>query len=98
MIDLQPPRTTGTELTMLADGHGWAGLLYATLTWCEATGSPAPDRLPDRLDQLAALGNRTAGASLSALRHGAMDIPRRLLRTKRWGRNAAVADRGTVTD
>lgn len=56
VIGRQPPLATGTELTMLGMGHGWAGLLYATLTWCEASEAAAPDRLPDRLDQLAALG------------------------------------------
>ncbi|GGC99590.1 hypothetical protein GCM10011512_28140 [Tersicoccus solisilvae] len=56
MIDRQPPVAAGTELRLLGLGHGWAGLLYATLTWCEAADMPVPDGLPDRLEQLAALG------------------------------------------
>jgi serine/threonine-protein kinase len=35
--------------------HGWAGLIYATLRWCEAASSPLPDVLPVRLEELAAV-------------------------------------------
>jgi serine/threonine-protein kinase len=36
--------------------HGWAGVLYAVLMWCRATGSKPPGSLMDRLHQLADLG------------------------------------------
>ncbi len=45
-----------TELSNLGMAHGWAGLLYATLTWCAATGESAPGSLHGRLQQLGALG------------------------------------------
>jgi hypothetical protein len=38
----------------LALAHGWAGFLYASLRWCRASGTPLPDALPARLDELAA--------------------------------------------
>ena len=43
------------DLDYLGAAHGWAGVLYALLTWCQVTGAPVPDAIPDRLDQLAAL-------------------------------------------
>ncbi len=33
--------------------HGWAGILFATARWCEATGQPMPDVAMERLKQLA---------------------------------------------
>ncbi|MFL6246584.1 MAG: lanthionine synthetase LanC family protein [Thermoanaerobaculia bacterium] len=39
----------------LGMAHGWAGYLYATMRWCEASGDPLPPRLVERLEQLAAL-------------------------------------------
>jgi serine/threonine-protein kinase len=41
------------ELPNLGMAHGWAGLLYASLRWCESTGEPLPSEVPVRLDQLA---------------------------------------------
>ena len=34
--------------------HGWGGILYATLRWGRAAGTPVPAVWPDRLDELAA--------------------------------------------
>jgi serine/threonine-protein kinase len=39
--------------------HGWAGLLYAALRWCTATGTPVPAQIRERLDQLGALSEYT---------------------------------------
>ncbi|MFY9791366.1 MAG: lanthionine synthetase LanC family protein [Candidatus Sulfotelmatobacter sp.] len=39
--------------------HGWAGILYATLSWCRASGSGLPRNMEARLDQLAALAHRS---------------------------------------
>ncbi|SDE88994.1 serine/threonine protein kinase [Dyadobacter soli] len=36
--------------------HGWAGILYATLKWCKASGQHLPARFFDRVEQLVALG------------------------------------------
>jgi serine/threonine-protein kinase len=41
------------ELSNLGMAHGWAGLLYAVLRWCVATGQPPPEGLEERLYQLA---------------------------------------------
>jgi serine/threonine-protein kinase len=35
--------------------HGWAGFLYATLTWCTVARAAVPDGSERRLDELAAL-------------------------------------------
>ncbi|HEX7185407.1 MAG TPA: lanthionine synthetase LanC family protein [Thermoanaerobaculia bacterium] len=34
--------------------HGWAGFLYAALRWCRSAGTPLPDRVGERLAELAA--------------------------------------------
>ncbi len=46
------PIARACELNMLGIAHGWAGLLYAVLCWCAASGEPLPSSLPARLDQL----------------------------------------------
>lgn len=43
------------DLDYLGAAHGWAGVLYTLLVWCQVTGTPVPEAVPDRLDQLAAL-------------------------------------------
>ena len=40
-------------MSTLGIAHGWAGLIYALLRWCDATGQSAPASLAERLDQLA---------------------------------------------
>lgn len=59
-LDAMPAVTDSTEITYLGMAHGWAGLLLATLRWCQAAGTRCPPGLLDRLDQLAELG-RPAG-------------------------------------
>ncbi len=39
----------------LGIAHGWAGLLYATLRWCQASATPLPGRAAERLAELAGL-------------------------------------------
>ncbi|MGD0630558.1 MAG: lanthionine synthetase LanC family protein [Terracidiphilus sp.] len=39
--------------------HGWAGMLYATLCWCRATGADLPAETGERLSQLAALAHHS---------------------------------------
>jgi hypothetical protein len=41
--------------------HGWAGVLYAALRWCEATNARVPDQVNDRLAELASLGRLVNG-------------------------------------
>jgi serine/threonine-protein kinase len=47
-----------TTITYLGMAHGWAGLLYATLCWCQSAHSEYPDSIAERLQQLAAYGER----------------------------------------
>jgi hypothetical protein len=55
-LDRQPPLTENGTLTTLGAAHGWCGYLFATMRWCEASGSAVPTQLTGRLEQLAALG------------------------------------------
>ncbi len=70
ILDGYPPVGEEPNLMGFAIAHGWAGLLYATLTWNAATGSPTTDSLRQRLDQLAACA-QPAGRGLHwpSLRH-----------------------------
>jgi serine/threonine-protein kinase len=54
-LDSYPPIQEARELTNLGIAHGWGGMLYATLRWCEATGTALPAHTEERLRQLAAL-------------------------------------------
>jgi serine/threonine protein kinase len=47
-----------SDIGYLGIAHGWAGLMFASLRWCQATGDPLPDDMRDRLDELAALAIR----------------------------------------
>ena len=42
-----------SEITHLGMAHGWAGFLYATLCWCQSSGSALPKAFKERLAQLA---------------------------------------------
>ena len=42
-----------SEITYLGIAHGWAGLLYATMCWCQSSGVILPDTIEERLQQLA---------------------------------------------
>lgn len=48
------PIQTAFEFPFLGIAHGWAGLLYATLRWCDAADLAIPDAFSERLEQLAA--------------------------------------------
>ena len=60
----QPPivRAEGSWAN-LGMAHGWAGYLYATLRWCRSAGSARPERLEERLAELAGCA-RTWGRGL----------------------------------
>ena len=49
------------EISYSGAAHGWAGMLYAVLNWCRASGEAVPAGLPDRLDQLARFADRSGG-------------------------------------
>lgn len=55
-LDAQPPLPENATLTTLGAAHGWCGYLFATMRWCETSGTELPAQLPDRLQQLASLG------------------------------------------
>lgn len=48
-----PPIPDDESLPLLGIAHGWAGVLYATLRWCEATDQPTPNHIRGRLEELA---------------------------------------------
>lgn len=48
------PIPESDQLRNTAMAHGWAGILYATLSWSAATGDGLPESFPERLEQLAA--------------------------------------------
>ncbi len=48
------------QLAHLGVAHGWAGVLLATLRWCDVLHAAPPERLVDRLEQLAAVAEPTA--------------------------------------
>jgi serine/threonine-protein kinase len=52
-LDGYGPLNECSELAWLGIAHGWAGILYATLRWCQA-GSLLPPTFQARLEQLAA--------------------------------------------
>ena len=52
-MDQYEPISDAQELPVLGIAHGWAGILYATLRWCEATQESTPSNLEERLQQLA---------------------------------------------
>ena len=70
----QAPRDIADERGLRVRGvaHGWAGVLYAALRWCEATGARVPDVVGDRVYELAALA-RTVDGSVSW--RGRHDMP-----------------------
>lgn len=47
-------RDAGNELNV-GVAHGWGGLLYATLRWCEVTSARVAQRVKRRLDDLAGI-------------------------------------------
>lgn len=59
----QPALAQSTELKTLGAAHGWAGYLYALLRWSEASATPPPAGVDERLAQLGELA-RPAGRGL----------------------------------
>jgi hypothetical protein len=53
-IDTFPPLREYPPLTFLGIAHGWAGVLYATMRWCQSSGHTLPGSFEERLRQLAA--------------------------------------------
>jgi serine/threonine-protein kinase len=53
-LDALPPVSEGGGEPGFGMAHGWAGFLYAALRWCRSAGTPLPDRVAERLAELAA--------------------------------------------
>jgi serine/threonine-protein kinase len=51
-IEKQPPLREGTAVTYLGIAHGWAGILYAALSWHQSSGAALPLDFEERLRQL----------------------------------------------
>jgi eukaryotic-like serine/threonine-protein kinase len=49
-----PVTTFSTKYLGIA--HGWSGILYSTLRWCQVAQSPLPDQLQKYLEELVVLG------------------------------------------
>jgi eukaryotic-like serine/threonine-protein kinase len=52
-LDCHPPLADGPPIRHLGVAHGWSGLAYAAMRWCQATGQPLPGRAEERLQQVA---------------------------------------------
>src|SRR5262249_27756510 len=48
-----PPVGEKSALGYLGIAHGWAGLLYAAMCWCRASGREVTPAMQERLQQLA---------------------------------------------
>lgn len=53
-IDNFAPVREAKELSNLGVAHGWAGLLYSILCWCDVSHTPLSSNLAERLQQLGA--------------------------------------------
>ncbi len=62
-LDAHPPLEKVSQATLGA-AHGWCGFLFATMRWCEASGTAVPPRLVERLQELAALGQPSGRSML----------------------------------
>jgi eukaryotic-like serine/threonine-protein kinase len=47
------------EIAYSGVAHGWAGMLYATMSWCRSSGTALPAGIEERLDQLARLADHS---------------------------------------
>jgi serine/threonine-protein kinase len=54
-LDALPAMATEKVVDYFGIAHGWAGLLYATLSWCRETGTPLPEQFQTRQEELISL-------------------------------------------
>lgn len=55
-LDQQEPVTANSAIDNLGIAHGWGGMIYAGLRWCQAASTDIPPRIIQRLGEVAALG------------------------------------------
>lgn len=60
-LETMPRLTEEKRFRSTGIAHGWAGVLYAVLSWCRITEDPLPAALPARLHQLADLAEHQEG-------------------------------------
>lgn len=53
-INTLPALRECSEITYLGIAHGWAGILYATMSWCHSSRAVLPVAVEERLQQLLA--------------------------------------------
>jgi serine/threonine protein kinase len=58
-LDSYAPIPECHQIRYTGIAHGWAGMLYATLCWCRATGTDLPAETGERLSQLATLAHHS---------------------------------------
>jgi eukaryotic-like serine/threonine-protein kinase len=58
-LDSYSPILECREVPYSGIAHGWAGLLYATICWCRASGTDLPANTGERLSQLASLAHHS---------------------------------------
>ena len=56
LLNEYPFLFTPNPVDYLGMAHGWAGLLYATLLWCNTSSCSLPQRFMDRVDELLGYG------------------------------------------
>jgi lantibiotic modifying enzyme len=52
----EAPIIDSAQMTAVGAAHGWSGLLFAVLRWCEVSGAAPPAKVREHLEELAALG------------------------------------------
>jgi serine/threonine protein kinase len=58
-LDTFRPIRECKQIAYSGAAHGWAGILFTTLTWCTVSGTPHPGNLEERLAQLAGMAERS---------------------------------------
>jgi serine/threonine protein kinase len=60
-LDSYRPIPECRQLTYSGIAHGWAGIMYATLCWCQASSAEWPAHLEERLSQLESVAHYSGG-------------------------------------
>jgi serine/threonine-protein kinase len=62
-VDTFRPIRECRQILYSGAAHGWAGILFSTLNWCKVSGTPIPETMTDRLEQLARMAQRSGRAA-----------------------------------
>lgn len=58
-LEGERPIAEGIGMRTLGAAHGWSGIMFAALRWCESSDARVPAQLEERLEQLASMGQPT---------------------------------------